>query len=392
MKKYHGHKGAVLVAVKAAGNPSSPQLAAINAIALKELTEDEVYVRTAILSHSGIDRDSDAIEKTLLDDFAKTLPGKGLFIKHPGGWDGDSGPGVGRWFETSVKKYSLDEARRILKQPDLNFIEGDTEAYLLEASYFIPRSEKNADLIADIDAGVASDVSIGFAARGRTAVEGIEGKTTAWRVHAPGEALEGSLVWLGAQPGAHTVKAAGQQNLTNDKSTNTNSEDDAVDLEEYKTALKLANEKIEKQTTEIETLKTTKTENPDAIADAKNFKGLMVVAGTEAEPADVKAATTFIEAGKAYISGMVDVIVAEKRRLKVLGDDQKAIDDMKTFLSGTPIAMLEAEHAAVLKNAPKGSQLEGGEPNASGGEEEQKGLRDSSVTQKALGVPESKAA
>ena len=122
---FEAHKTLTAYAIKAGGKPDEGQLAAINQFTLDELTEDQVYVRTAILAHSGIDRDRDAFEKALLEDFAKTLPGKGLFVKHPGGWDGDSGPGIGRWFGARVVEVSKEKAREMLREPKLQFPDED---------------------------------------------------------------------------------------------------------------------------------------------------------------------------------------------------------------------------------------------------------------------------
>lgn len=202
------HRKTIAIRAKAAnGKPSAEQLAAINVYALDALTADQVYVRTAYLAHNGIDRDNEVFDGALLREFARSLPGKGLFVRHPGGWDGDSGPGVGRWFEARVVSMTVDEARAALREPNLQWPDGTEQAELLEASYYIPRSDKNADLITDVNAGVASDVSIGFRASQRTDIMDANGEVIARRLHAPGEALEGSLVWLGAQPGARTVKS-----------------------------------------------------------------------------------------------------------------------------------------------------------------------------------------
>lgn len=192
---------------KTYGAPNPAQLGKINALAISTLTADQVYVRTAYLAHNAIDRDQDVFDDALLDDFARTLPGKGLFIKHPRSADGDSGPGIGRWFEARVVEMSHEEARIALREPGLTWPPGSQRAKLLETSYYIPRSPKNADFIIDIDAGVAADVSIGFRAAESTPIQDGDGRTIAYRLQAPGEALEGSLVWLGAQPGARTVKA-----------------------------------------------------------------------------------------------------------------------------------------------------------------------------------------
>lgn len=113
-----------VVAVKAKGDgtPSIEQMQAINAFALKELKPEDVYVRSVYLAHNAIDRDREVFDDDLLNDFAATLPGKGFFVKHPQGWDGESGPGEGLWFEarvlikiktvTDLFCFPVDEAKR----------------------------------------------------------------------------------------------------------------------------------------------------------------------------------------------------------------------------------------------------------------------------------------
>jgi hypothetical protein len=190
------------------GMPDSEALAMINSMALTPLEAREIYTRTVYLAHNAIDRDDEVFDDALLDDFATTLPGKGLFVRHPGGWDGDSGPGEGRFYAARVVDMSLDEARELLREPGLRFAPGTERAKLLEASFYAVRTDENATLLRKIDAGVAGDVSIGFRAAERTNIHGADGAAVARRLHAPGEALEGSLVWLGAQPGARIHKAA----------------------------------------------------------------------------------------------------------------------------------------------------------------------------------------
>ena len=198
---------------KTAAIATDEDLAAINALALAEMTADDVYVRTAYLAHNGIDRDKEVFDDSLLEAFANSLPGKGLFIKHPMGYDGDSGPGIGRWFRAQVVDMSLDESRAVLKEPKLQFPPSTETAKLLEASFYIPRTEKNAGLLADIDAGIAGDLSIGFRTSDRAPItDGVSDDVIAYRLMAPGEAYEGSLVWLGAQPGARVHKAASLSN------------------------------------------------------------------------------------------------------------------------------------------------------------------------------------
>jgi len=63
-------------------------------------------------------------------------------------------------------------------------------------------------------AGIARHASIGFAAANLVRVNDEEsGETLYWEYKSPGEALEGSLVWLGAQPGATVTKSAKDVNI-----------------------------------------------------------------------------------------------------------------------------------------------------------------------------------
>lgn len=194
----------------ASATPTPAQMEAINRFTVETLAAEDVYVRTAYLAHNGIDRDRESFDPALLRDFVRTLAGKGLFIRHPGGWDGDSGPGVGRWFEAALVEMSIEEARAALREPELRFPPDAEKAILLEASFYLPRTDSNADLITGVDAGVVGDVSIGFRAATRTTLIDGDGQEIGMRLHGPGEALEGSLVWMGAQPGARITKAAGE--------------------------------------------------------------------------------------------------------------------------------------------------------------------------------------
>lgn len=348
---------------KAAGNPSDEQLGVINALALAEMTADDVYVRTAFLAHNGIDRDKEAFDDTLLESFTNSLPGKGLFNKHPMSFDGDSGPGIGRWFSARVVSMSPDEARTALKEPKLQFPPSTETAKLLEASFYIPRSNKNVDLIADIDAGIAGDVSIGFRAADRTAItDGTSDDVVAYRLLGPGEAYEGSLVWLGAQPGARVHKGATRaDDLTQED------EMSAKDLEK-------ANDRI----------KSLETESKDLKPKAKQFDAIEAACGEEAVKSP-EAMARAIQDGNDYRKEVVDDIVAAERLAGMVeGDDEKAVEAAKAQYKGWSLAKLIAWQGKLKSVAPKGeSQIDGGDPNATGAEE---GGKDTKKTDEK-GVP-----
>ncbi|MGV6817746.1 MAG: hypothetical protein ACWA44_10830 [Thiotrichales bacterium] len=190
------------------GVPSTAQMEQITSYLVGEISEDELYVRTMFLAHNAIDRDQEVISGSLLADLARTLPGKGLHIRHPMGFDGDTGPGEGRFFWARVLTVTLDEARDLLKESSLTWPSTETQAQLLEASFYTVRTTDNAQLLKKIDAGIAGDVSIGFTNAQSEPLHGAEGEVIAQLLKGPGEAYEGSLVWLGAQPGARITKAA----------------------------------------------------------------------------------------------------------------------------------------------------------------------------------------
>lgn len=341
------HKTVKLFQTKSAGAPSAEQLAAINQFTLKEFTADQVYTRTAILAHNAIDRDNEVFDEALLAAFVRSLPGKGLFNKHPMNYDGDSGPGLGRWYSTELLDVSLDEARKLLRT-ELAFPPGTDRAKLLQASYYIPVSSKNADTIIDIDAGVASDVSIGFRAAQRTDITDASGNIIARRLHAPGEAFEGSLVWLGAQPGARTVKNA----------NTSNQEEHDMDLKQL---FETAQANLKNAQDEVGALKT---QVADLTGKSAAIKELLDIVGPQATVTDIKR---LIEDGKTIRATMIDAIIAAKRLQKIVADDDKAIADAKGFYHSMPMAMLKNEHDAIAKGMPgTASQLSGGDPNITG--------------------------
>lgn len=372
---FKSHKVLPIYSVKSDGSPSDSDLALINKFTKREFKSDELYMRTAILAHNAIDRDGEVFDEALLQRFAETLPGKGLFNKHPRGYDGDSGPGLGRWFKASVIDVSIEEARTLLKT-DLVFPSGVERAKLLEASYYLPRSDKNRDLILDIDAGVASDVSIGFSASSRSDVVDPSGAIIAKRIHGPGEALEGSMVWLGAQPGAQTIKSAGTRDeLTIDEDTIMPMTD--TERKEFNDAKSQA----EAEKKRADNLQAQVDEQAADVTLAKSVKEKL---GNDVAVDTVVQAITD---AKSVRDELVEAIISGKRLKKAMGDSEDEKNQAESFYKNMPLPMLRKEHELWTQNLPgETSQIHGGETGAgAGGEGGKAGLRDASVTQKALG-------
>lgn len=330
----------VACALKSA-TPDDAALAQIRQYTLADLPAEKLYVREYALAHNAIDRDGECFDEQLLNDYARTLPGKGLFVKHPLGWDGDTGPGEGRCYAARVERMSFDQARQLLRAPSLQWPPDRSEAAVLMASAYCVRTSENAALLDKIDAGIASDVSIGGSYSDRAEIKDASGNTLqARRLVGPGEAREFSLVWLGAQPGARAIKHAKP------------GEDKNVD--ELQKA-QLRNSELEKQLADATKAVTA----IDALRKALGEDGALID-----NPAEL---TKAVAAGKVYRAELVAAIVKADRAAGVVGDKPEDVEAAKAMYSALP-----TEHLARLKDARSKAPaapaaapgISGGDPNA----------------------------
>ena len=123
--------------VLASGVPTAAQLQAINAQAKAKLTEEQVYVFSVRLCDDQVDRDYERFDKTALAELAKLFIGKTGIVDHK--WSSDNQ--VARVFATEVVQ------------------EGDVS--YLKAWAYIRRGGYADEVIADIEAGIKKEVSIG---------------------------------------------------------------------------------------------------------------------------------------------------------------------------------------------------------------------------------------
>ncbi|MBR5272483.1 MAG: hypothetical protein IKU25_03700 [Clostridia bacterium] len=124
---------------------SAHDMELINTLSRKKLSSDEVYTFNLILCDNEIDRDSEQFSPAALKTLAQMFVGK---------------TGI---FDHSMK--SRDQTARIFKA-HTETVEGKFnsigEPYMkLVASAYMPRTEKNAQIIAEIDAGILKEVSVG---------------------------------------------------------------------------------------------------------------------------------------------------------------------------------------------------------------------------------------
>ncbi|MDP2167972.1 MAG: hypothetical protein Q8J64_06550 [Thermodesulfovibrionales bacterium] len=190
------------------GKPVTPeQLAKINSYALVPLTAEQVHVRRYLMAHNFIDRDNERFHEDLLSQFAATLPGKGFFVEGHPGYAGGLGPGEGRFFDASTEEMTPERFKELTGE-SAKLPAGVSMVKALFGDVYVLKLESNADTLAKIDAGIYNHISIGFDAP-FLSVTDERGNHIYGEYRPNGEALEGSLVWLGAQPGASAQKSAG---------------------------------------------------------------------------------------------------------------------------------------------------------------------------------------
>lgn len=175
------------------------QLEKINRFALMPLSPGEIFTARFLLAHNAIDRDNERFPEVLLDDFAKTLPGKSLLDGH----NRQKLP-LGLFFD-AVTEVMKPEQFKALTNEAANLPDNIQTVKTLWGWVYMVRSEVMAEVIRNITAGIYRHVSIGFRASDIKSVKGQFDNILFWEYVSPGEALEGSIVWLGAQPGA-TIK------------------------------------------------------------------------------------------------------------------------------------------------------------------------------------------
>ena len=149
------------------GVPTAVQLEAINAQAKGKLTEEQVYVFSVRLCDDQVDRDMERFDTAALPALAKLFIGKTGIVDHRWSSDGQ----VARIF-----------AAEVVKEAGISYI---------KAWAYIRRGGHADEIIADIEAGIKKEVSVGCA-MGR-AVCSICGSDYGTCGHQKGEHYDGQL-------------------------------------------------------------------------------------------------------------------------------------------------------------------------------------------------------
>ena len=144
------------------GAPTPQELELINSYTVKPLKAEEVYTFGIVLCDNEIDRDFERFDIPALEKLAELFVGK-----------------------TGIFDHSMscrDQTARIFScrvETDENKVTSAGEKYTkLCARAYMPRSEKNAALIEEIDAGIKKETSVGCSVgRSVSSVCGKDGRT-----------------------------------------------------------------------------------------------------------------------------------------------------------------------------------------------------------------------
>ena len=187
--------------VEGNGVATAAQMDAINAQARATLNAEQVYVLSLRLCDDQIDRDGERFDTAALPALAKLFIGKTGVVDHK--WSSDAQ--VARIFETQV-----------VKEDGVSYI---------KAWAYIRRGGNADEVIADIEAGIKKEVSVGcamgrsvcsicggdYGTCGHQKGEYYDGVLCCAILKEPMDAYEFSFVAVPAQPNAGVLKGFGRQ-------------------------------------------------------------------------------------------------------------------------------------------------------------------------------------
>ena len=181
------------------GVPTAVQLEAINAQAKAQMTAEQVYVFSLRLCDDQMDRDGERFDTAALAGLAKLFIGKTGIVDHC--WSAENQ--IARIFETQVVK--------------------DQGVSYIKAWAYIRRGGSNDEIIADIEAGIKKEVSVGcamgrcicsvcgseYGSCGHLKGETYDGQVCCAILQEPVDAYEFSFVAVPAQRDAGVLKTMG---------------------------------------------------------------------------------------------------------------------------------------------------------------------------------------
>ena len=182
------------------GVPTAEQLAEINALAKGSLTEEQVYVFSVRLCDDQVDRDFERFDRSALPELAKLFVGKSGIVDH-------------KWSASS--QLARIFAAEVVQEESVSFI---------KAWAYIRRGGAGDEWIADIEAGIKKEVSVGcsmgrsvcsvcggdYGSCGHRKGEYYDGELCCAVLKEPVDAYEFSFVAVPAQRSAGVLKGLGR--------------------------------------------------------------------------------------------------------------------------------------------------------------------------------------
>lgn len=126
---------------------SSEELALINEFTRREFSADEIYTFSVILCDNDVDRDFERFTVETLTKLSELFVGKTGIADHSG-----------RSSDQCARIYSCE----VVTDRERKTVYGEPYTYL-KAKAYMPRTDKNRDLITEIEAGIKKEVSVGCA-------------------------------------------------------------------------------------------------------------------------------------------------------------------------------------------------------------------------------------
>ena len=134
-------------------------LALINRLSKTELQAEQVYVFALRLCDNEVDRDFERFDAQALERLGELLVGKSGIFDH-------------QW--SALGQTARIYRTEIVEEPAVRTEAGDSYRWLKGWAYLL-RTEKNGDLIAEIEGGIKKEVSVGCsAARSVFSISGAE--------------------------------------------------------------------------------------------------------------------------------------------------------------------------------------------------------------------------
>ena len=181
----------------------------INQFAKAELTAEQVYTFSVRLCDNEVDRDFERFDTGALEKLGELFLGKSGMFDH-------------QW--TALGQTARIYKTEVVQEPSRITAAGDGYCWLKGWAYLL-RTEKNADLIAEIEGGIKKEVSVGCSmGRSVCSICGAEdgacshvkgqtygGKLCYFQLEGPQDAYEWSFVAVPAQREAGVVKRFGRE-------------------------------------------------------------------------------------------------------------------------------------------------------------------------------------